>query len=505
MDRYFKTDHLKINLKAKSMRSAGATIFASGLIFFVHIISTVILARLLTPNDFGLLAMVSTFSLLLQNFGGNGLTEAVIQKQDLDHKTMSTLFWVNSAIMLCLSLFFMLMAPFLVWFYREPLLLTITMTVAFSIILGGISTLHMAILRRNMLFHIEAVISIVAMFTSLSATVFLAWHGFGYWALVANMLILPLVTALCTWGLCGWRPGKPGSFKNIRSMMKFALQTYGNFALNYFTRNIDKMLTDWRFGAESLGHYKKAYDLFTLPVNQLLSPIHNVALATLSRLTNEPERYRRYYLKAITLIAFIGMPISALMTLTGHDIILLILGGQWLIGGEIFRYLGTSIGIMLITFTQGWLHLSLGRPERWIRWSIFQTVSTTAFFIIGMQFSIQGMAVAYSLSFYVLVFPCLWYAGRPVQLSVLSIVSAIWRYFAAALLAGIISYLILYRMDSINLIFINLHVLFRILSATLLCALLYLLLLITLHRSIEPIIVFISTARQMLPSLKKPV
>ena len=97
-DDYFNTDHLKVGLKGKAMRGAGITLFASGSSFFVHIFSTVVLARLLTPEDFGLIAMVTAFSLLLQNFGVNGFSEAIIQKNDLNHRTMSALFWINAEI-----------------------------------------------------------------------------------------------------------------------------------------------------------------------------------------------------------------------------------------------------------------------------------------------------------------------------------------------------------------------------------------------------------------------
>jgi len=149
-DEYFNTEHVKKGLKKRAMRGAGATIFGSALSFFVHLFSTVILARLLTPADFGLIAMVTAFSLLLQNFGVNGFTEAIIQRADINHEMMSTLFWLNAVISSVLTFLFILMAPFLAWFYNSPQLSAISFGVAFSIIAGGMTTIHMAILRRNM-------------------------------------------------------------------------------------------------------------------------------------------------------------------------------------------------------------------------------------------------------------------------------------------------------------------------------------------------------------------
>lgn len=498
-DDYFNTDHLKTGLKSKAMLGAGATIFANAISFFIQFFSSIILARLLTPKDFGLITMVTAFSLLLQNFGGNGFTEVIIQREDINHKMMSTLFWLNAVISATLTIIFMLVAPVLVWFYKEPQLQTITIGIALSIIAGGMSTLHSAILRRNMQFYITSIISIIALIVSISLAIILAWQGWGYWALVTNTVMQPLTTAVLSWSFCRWRPGKPTSFKEILPILNFALHTYGNFTLNYFSRNIDKLLIGWRYAAQSLGYYKKAYDLFALPANQLVSPLSNVALAALSRLTNDPEKYRRYYLEAISTIAFVGMPLSAMLTLAGNDIVLLVLGPQWTKTGEVFCYFGVSIGIMLIYGTQGWLHLSLGRPDRWFRWGVFEAISTSLFFIAGLPFGIAGVAIGYSLSFFILVGPCLLYAGRPIDLKLSAIISAIWRYFTAALAAGLLSYAFIYKLDFVLFMFVNLNVFIRIVIAATTCLIFYLIFIILFYQSLKPIKQFISIAHEMLP------
>lgn len=502
-DEFFNTEHLKTGLKDKAMRGAGVTIFTSGLSFFVHLFSTVILARLLTPSDFGLIAMVTAFSLLLQNFGVNGFSEAIIQKDDIDHKSISTLFWINATSSAFLTIILMLLAPFLAWFYKEPQLKTITIGIALSIIASGMTTIHMAILRRNMLFFLTSCISIISMLLSIFTAIGLAWMGWGYWALVANIVIQPLTTAACGWIFCRWRPGKPGSIKEIKPLLIFAIHTYGNFTLNYFSRNIDKLLIGWRYGAQSLGYYKKAYDLFALPASQLIVPIHNVALAALSRLIHEPDKYSRYYINTLSIIAFIGMPLSAMLTLTGKDIILLILGPQWTKAGEVFCYFGASIGVMLIQSTQGWLHLSLGRPDRWFRWSILECIIISCFFIIGLPFGIEYVAIVYSLSFFLLVTPCLWYAGRPIKLNIVLLLSSLWRYCAAALIAGLLSFAILYKLDYVVSIFFYFNVFLRIILASTLCLTLYLIMVTIFYQSLNPIKQFLSTVHQMFPGKLK--
>lgn len=486
-------------MKGKAMRGAGATIFTSALSFFVHFFSTVILARLLTPADFGFITMVTAFSLLLQNFGVNGFTEAIIQRTDINHRMISTLFWLNAVISSVLTSLFILMAPFLVWFYNAPQLSAITIGVAFSIIAGGMTTIHMAILRRNMQFYLTSGITVAATVISILLAIAIAWMGGGYWALVAKTVMQPLAIAISGWIFCRWRPGKPSSIKEIIPILKFATHTYGTFTLYYFARNIDKLLIGWRYAAQPLGFYKKAFDLFALPANQLTVPLSNVALAALSRLTTDPDKYRHYYLNTLSIIAFVGMPISAMLTLAGNDIILLVLGPQWTKAGEIFCYFGVSIGIMFIYSTQGWLHLSLGKPDRWFRWSVFEAAATSLFFIAGLPFGIAGVAIAYSLSFYVLAGPGLSYAGKPINLSLSSIISVIWRYFAASLTAGLLSFVIIYKLDFVLPIFVNFNVFTRIAVASTLCLAIYLILVIILYQSVDPIKNFISTSLQMLP------
>jgi PST family polysaccharide transporter len=498
-EEYFITERFKTDLKGQAMRGAGITLFAQFLSFFIHFARTIILARLLTPNDFGLIAMITTFSLLFESFGVTGFSESIIQKDDLDHKKMSTLFWLNASISLFLTFLFMTAAPFFVWFYQQPHLSFITIGIALSIIANGMAMTHLALLRRNMQFYTVTYIRVVSEIICVALAILLALSGFGYWALVANAVVWPTLLAAGGWIFCRWRPGPPGAIKDIIPMIKFGMHTYGNFMLNYFSRNIDKLLIGWQLGAQSLGYYKKAYDLFAMPASQLITPLNSVALATLSRLRNDPIKYQHYYMNVLNIIAFIGMPLSAILTLTGEDIILLVLGPQWVKAGAIFCYFGASIGIMLIQGTRGWLHLSLGKPDRWFRWSVFETIILTVFFVVGLAFGINGVAIAYTLSFYILCLPSLVYAGKPINIALSSILSSIWRYSSAALVSGLLTFAVLYKFGHIGFAFRDLHVAPRILIASTICFLLYLILVIIFYQSLSPIKQFFSVAYQMLP------
>jgi O-antigen/teichoic acid export membrane protein len=501
---HFSTDHLRSGLKTRALRGATATIISQGASFVIQTIGTVILARLLTPEDFGLVTMVLTFSLLLQNFGINGFTEAIIQKEVIDHRQISTLFWINAGCSLILALLFIAFAPVMVWFYREPRLYPIILSISASIIFAGLSTQHLALLKRGMQFGKIAVNETVGALISISVPVLLAWWGWGYQALVAKWVLLPFASAAGAWMLCGWRPGPPARDAGVKPMLRYAFHTYGNFVMNYFRRNLDKILIGRFLGSQQLGYYDRAYHLSSLLPGQLIGPLHSVAVSTFSRLADDPVKLRESYLKALSILAFVGMPLGAALTLVAHDVTLLLLGPQWDQTGEMFFAFGLSIGVSIIYLTHGWLHLTLGTPERWFRWGIVEFAATALCFAAGLPFGALGVAVAYSASIYLLLGPALWYAGKPIQLKVSLVLSTLWKYYLAALAAGSLCWAVIHAGNAVSVFFGELYPLVRIIISVALCSSIYLVMVVLLFWNFSPISQFVSILQEMIANKSRP-
>src|ERR1017187_4452199 len=266
-------------LRRLTVRGAGATLAAGVMTLSTQIIATMILARLLTPPDFGLVTMVTTFSLLLANFGFNGLTEAIVQCDEIDHASASTLFWINAACGILLTIGFAEAGSLLARFYHDPLVQRVTIFVSLTIFATSISTVHLALLKRAMHFSWVSVNDICARIISVFLSIMLSWMGWGYWALVAGVVALPVSTSVGAFILCRWMPGFPRKVAGTGPLLRFALNTYGNFSVTSLSRNTDNLLVGWRFGAQSLGFYKKAYDLFALSASQLVASIAVVVVA----------------------------------------------------------------------------------------------------------------------------------------------------------------------------------------------------------------------------------
>lgn len=491
-------------VRERAVKGAGATLFSGGMSLCFQVVSTVVLARLLTPADFGLVTMVTTFSLLLVNFGGNGFTEAVLQRETVDHLLVSNLFWINVGVGAVFTVAFAAAGSLMARFYGNPLVAQVALGISLSIIVTSTSVLHLALLRRAMLFTAVSANDLVASAVSIGVSILLACLGWRYWALVIGAIARPISQSVGAWYLCRWIPGRPRRVVGTASMVKFAVHIYGRFSINYFARNTDNLLVGWRFNAVSLGFYKKAYDLFALSGSQLVAPLSNVAVAALSRFAPGSSQYRRYLLNALSLMAFVGMGVGADLTLIGKDVIRFLLGPGWENAGSIFTYFGPGIGIMLIYATHGWIHLSIGRPDRWFRWGILELAVTALLFLIALPWGPVGIAVAWTVSFWILTLPAFWYAGKPIDLGIGPVVSSTWRYLLASLISGCASGVIVPALTFLPEATSSAGAFTRIVVISALFLALYLMAVVVLHGGIAPVSRVLRLIREMAPGGQPP-
>jgi PST family polysaccharide transporter len=424
-------------LRRLAVRGAAVTLSGAAVSAALRVVGTVVVARLLTPDDFGLVTIVTTFILLLLSFGSSGFTEAVVQPEEMNRFQASNLFWVTCTIGLILTIGFAASGQMLSRAFRNPLVAPVTVATSVSILITAAGTIHSALLKRAMRFTAVSVNELVALAVYTAVPIPLALRGWGHWALVAGIVAQVLSSTLGAWWLCRWIPSLPRRRVGTRVLLGFAANVYGRFSANYFARNIDNLLVGWRFDAATLGFYKRAYDLFALTASQLTSPLSSVALASLSRVKDDLVRFRRYLTSSLGIVAFVGMAVSADLTLVGKDLVRLILGPNWSETGRIFEFFGPGIGGMLLCSTVGWIHLSSGRPGRWLRWTLVESVATALFFFLGLPWGPEGIAVAWSVSYWILLIPAFWYAGRPIGFGVSALIAAVWKYAAASLLAGL--------------------------------------------------------------------
>jgi len=433
---YFRPFSSQPSVGKAAVRGGGWALLAQAVDSALRVVGSMTLARLLMPADFGLYAMVVSLTSGLLIFMDLGLPDAIIQSPTLTDRQASTLFWVNLGISVTVAGSLVAASPALRWFYREPRLVGLVAVWSFTIIFGALKAQHIALLKRAMLFRSVSKLSMIAAMISNAVAIALAWQGAGYWALVLREVMNQVVGAAGSWFLCRWRPGMPCRRSGIRSLLVFGGQAVASFIARRTTRNLDRTLLGWRFGPVVTGWYHTAFELSAMATSLMAEPLRNVAVSSLSRLREEPGRFREHFLKAIRLVAVPCFGATVVLVATGTELVEVFLGPRWQRSGEILRIVGLSSGVSAVYATSIWLHCSLGRADRMARWTILEGGVIVAGVSAGLRFGADGVAWGYTVSMWVLCVAGLWYAGRPVGLSLRVTLAALWTPAVAALAAG---------------------------------------------------------------------
>ena len=343
----------------------------------------IVAARLLEPKDFGLVAMVTVFTAVLDLFSTAGLSSATVQKSTVNTEQISTLFWINILVGVTLSIVCVLIAPLVVAFYHEPRLFWVTVVMGAGFIFNAAGVQHLALLQRQMRYATLAIIEFSCQLATFGLALCLALDGYGYWALVAAAIALPAAMTISTWTATGWIPGLPKRKADIRSMLHFGGTLTLNGVVSYVTVNFDKFLVGRVWGATALGNYSVAAQLITTPVSHLNLALGGVTFSALSRLQNDAVRFRSYFLKGYALNVSLTLPIIIFSAVFANDIVLVALGQKWADAAIIFQMLAPAVLFIALVNPLVWvlfashrhvrslllaLVIAVARPHRLPRW-----------------------------------------------------------------------------------------------------------------------------------------
>jgi O-antigen/teichoic acid export membrane protein len=436
-DEHFRTEHLAGKLRDLSVRGGLSIMSVQSAQFALNLASTAILARILTPGDFGLVSMAAAVASFLMLFLDMGLGSAIVQYAALTRSQVSTIFWINGALGLALAGVMAGIAPLVARFYGQPALVGVTVALAATFVISGLSVQHSALLRRQMRFSALSAIEVVSSVCGVITAVATAVTGAGYWALVYQQIVQQGASAVGAWMVCDWRPGPPARSPGIRRMVSFGAGLTRFNILTFLSRNLDNVIIGRVAGDAALGLYLKAYSLLMLPVGRIRAPASAVVVSALSHLQGDDVRFRRYYLRAITSVVAVGMPAVVFLFVFAEDAILLILGPQWRDSILLFKVLAPAAFVETFNTIGSWACLPLGKSARLVRWQTFATAVTVAAFLIGVQWGALGVAAAFSITTIVLRAPAIWYLLQGSPVAPLDLVRALARPAATSLLAGV--------------------------------------------------------------------
>lgn len=389
--------------------------------------TTAVLARLLSPGDFGLVGMVATLTALLMVFSDMGLSWATIQRKQLSAAQVSNLFWINTGVGVLLWVLCILGSPLIANFYGEQELVAITAALGAGFVLSGIAAQPVALLNRTMNYKAAAQIEVFSIIVGAVAALTAAFAGLGYWALVIQSLSSGIARVLLALPMSRIQVSKPRRGVGTMSLVTFGGMLAVNGLLIYIARNLDSVLIGKYWGAEELGFYNRAYFLMLLPSMLATGVLTNLMVPSLSALQGDIERFGNAYRKALRMVALIGCPMALGLVLTADEMVNLVYGEKWQAVAPLLMWLGIASVTQPLYNTTGWLFTAAGKAKAYLWLTVLSGFLLSVSFFLALPYGALGVAKAYGIVMgIVILFPALWLAHKVAGLSFIRSLKELW-------------------------------------------------------------------------------
>lgn len=415
-------------LKTKGLKAASWNFFNMMVNQLRNFIVSLVLARLLTPADFGLVSMAMVLNSILDFLVDFGFSSAVIRRKEVNSVELSTIFWINIIVGAACSLLVFGCAPVFAWFYEMPYLKNIVYITSLSFIISSFGTLQTALFQRELNFRKPFVAKLISGVMSGIVGITMAFLGCGVWSLVVSNLCGWLLYSSIIWTMSKWRPQFTFHFRAVKDMVSFGWKMTGATFINRIVRQLDTFIIGKVFSATSLGLFNRAQSLNHLVIDYSFSSVRGVMLPTLSKLQDDLEAMRYSVLKLINVISFLTFLMSGLMYICAPDIILLLYGKQWEGSIEIFKILGLFSISLCLPIVFDTVLTAVNRMTMYLWISIIANVITLIAIPIGIRYGLSGYIWAVSIASVLKLLPRIVAANICIGLPYKSQFSSILRY-----------------------------------------------------------------------------
>ncbi len=431
-------DHLKSGLGARTARG-GAIVLASQLgRIFIQLTTTFFLARLLAPDDFGVVALAYTVIAVLNLFTDISLNTVTVQAPKLDQNLASGMFYINIVLATVSLGVLAAVSPLLGWAFHDPRLPLVAIGLAAATPLGALGAQHYALLVRNMKWAKLQTLSLSTTAFGAIVGVLSAWLlDIGYWALVVQVVASAATSVIAVWLVCPWRPGAVTNWTAIWPALRMSLNLSGNMIMGFIHRQMDNVLIGWRWGATELGYYARSYSILMMPLNLVVGPLFSAIVPALSRLQDEPAKWRAAYLDSLVVCTAVGGGLAAILFGAPTLLIEIVLGDGWDKSETIFSSLTLALLVSTPMNTVSWIYISLGRADRMLRWGVIGATTYVAAFLIGLPYGAVGVATAYGIAQVLAFTPCMWMATRKTSVSLMDVLMAAGPIMIVTVLTGV--------------------------------------------------------------------
>lgn len=367
--------------------------------------ANIVLARLLTPADFGLVAMAAVVVGFIDVFKDLGTGAALVQREQIGDRLLSTLFWFNAAFGLAAAAAALLCAPLVAILFHEPRVAPVISGLAASFILSALSITHHSMLQRQMRFAALARIELAAAAISYAAGIGAALMGYGVWSLVWQILVNSGVFLLLTWCASRWRPRMIFSWTELKGVMHYSLNLASFNAFFYVAQNADNLLIGRYLGSEALGWYDLAYRLMTFPMQAISAVFGKVMLPYYARAQADLPRFRRAFQHAASAIAFITFPLMLGLMAVREPFVATVFGPRWAPVVTLLAMFAPLAALRSVQTTTGSIFMATGRTDLQLQWGVVASLIVVAGIAAGLPWGITGVAAGLTLASLLLAYP----------------------------------------------------------------------------------------------------
>lgn len=391
----FDFDPPKGALRSQVKKNMVIALIGQGLKFGLNLISIAVLARLLAPADYGLIAMSAAVTNILAAFREVGLSSAVVQKPKIRHEEVSSLFWVNIVLGAAIALLSIPIGYVAGIMMKDDKLMSVIISLSAVGFVGSFSIQHNAIMQRRLEAKAGLERDMWGQVSGLIAGIAAAWAGWGYWSLVVMQFVAAVVTGIGTWQVCKWRPDFSFRMSDVTPLLSFGWKVMAAGLLSKVANGIDAVVYGTHFGPATVGLFNRAQNLLKRPLDQVINPVLAAVKPALNRAAENPERLNRVSLEILGVISLLCSFVVAMIVPISEKIVIVMLGKAWLDATPIFTALA---GFALIEPCASFLAnvlVAAGHPDALLRWRL---VSMTII-VIGLFSALPWGPVATAATF----------------------------------------------------------------------------------------------------------
>ncbi len=363
---------------------------------------TILVARILLPSDYGLMAMsfiVIGLAIYIADFG---LGAAIVQKKDISEKDLSSIFWFALMVSMLLALIAFFMAYPMADFFNEPKVIPIIQALSLSFPLLSITIIPMNLLLKELQFKVTGLNRLKAVVIASSCVLVIAMMGGGVWALVAGFYLINIFLAFFTFISKPWRPHMHFSLHEIKDHLSFGMNVFFGRTFHYIFISSDRFFGGRAWNSQVLGYYDFALDLAKLPTEKITTLINQVSYPVLSKLQHDNDEFIKFYLNVLKATAILVLPLFVGGFLLGGELVKVILNEKWYPIIFVFEWLCLSQIITSLTAINSWVHYSQNRPNWALYFDISLAVLMGISFYFAVQYGIEGAIVPWFTTYLLL-------------------------------------------------------------------------------------------------------